>query len=91
MSSDTQEVYLRTKGILPIQKLRVLARAGIIQSAADYPLEDDQFQPNSIDLRLGEKAYRVRCSFLPEEETVQGKLDKMSQYEIPITEGAILE
>lgn len=91
MSSDTQEVYLRTKGILPIQKLRVLARAGIIQSTVDYPIEEDQFQPNSIDLRLGEKAYRVRCSFLPEEETVKDKLDKMSQYEIPITDGAILE
>lgn len=91
MSSDPEEVYLRTKGILPIQKLRVLARAGIIRSAAGYPLEEDQFQPNSIDLRLGEKACRVRCSFLPEEETVREKLDKMSQYEIPITDGAILE
>lgn len=90
-TTNTQEVYLRTKGILPVQKLRVLAEAGIIASADKYPLQDDQFQPNSIDLRLGEKAYRVRCSFLPEDESVADKLDKLSQYEIPIREGAILE
>jgi dCTP deaminase len=91
MSSTTQEVYLRTKGILPIQKLRILSKAGIISSKKGYPLQDDQFQPNSIDLRLGEIAYRVRCSFLPEDETVDQKLKKLSQYEVDITDGAILE
>lgn len=91
MSNDTQEVYLRTKGILPVQKLRVLAKAGIIKPADGYSLQEDQFQPNSIDLRLGEKAYRVRCSFLPEDESVEDKLEKLSQYEILITDGAILE
>ena len=94
MSSDTKEtkkVHLRTKGILPVQKLRVLAEAGIISHADGYPLQDDQFQPNSIDLRLGEKAYRVRCSFLPEDESVNQKLDKLSQYDFSIKDGAILE
>lgn len=91
MSSEIQKVHLRTKGILPVQKLRLLADAGIISHADGYPLDDDQFQPNSIDLRLGEKAYRVRCSFLPEDESVNEKLDKLSQYEFSITDGAILE
>ena len=91
MSSEIQKVHLRTKGILPVQKLRVLSDAGIISHADGYPLEDDQFQPNSIDLRLGEKAYRVRCSFLPEDESVNQKLDKLSQYEFSIKDGAILE
>ncbi|WP_440998474.1 2'-deoxycytidine 5'-triphosphate deaminase [Fodinibius sp. SL11] len=91
MSSEIQKVHLRTKGILPVQKLRVLANAGIISHADGYPLQDDQFQPNSIDLRLGEKAYRVRCSFLPEDESVNQKLDKLSQYDFSITDGAILE
>ncbi|MGD8427850.1 MAG: 2'-deoxycytidine 5'-triphosphate deaminase [Balneolaceae bacterium] len=91
MNIKTQKVQLRTKGILPVQKLRILAEAGIVSNADGYPLEDDQFQPNSIDLRLGEKAYRVRCSFLPENESVDEKLDKLSQYEFSITEGAILE
>ncbi len=91
MSSDIKKVHLRTKGILPIQKLRVLAEAGIIDHTEGYPLKEDQFQPNSIDLRLGEKAYRVRCSFLPEDESVDEKLDKLSQYDFSITDGAILE
>jgi len=91
MSSEIQKVHLRTKGILPVQKLRVLANAGIISHADGYPLQDDQFQPNSIDLRLGEKAYRVRCSFLPEDESVDQKLEKLSQYDFSITDGAILE
>lgn len=89
--SETKKVHLRTKGILPVQKLRVLADAGIISHTDGYPVQDDQFQPNSIDLRLGEKAYRVRCSFLPEEESVDEKLEKLSQYEFSITDGAILE
>lgn len=91
MSSKTHEVHLRTKGIIPVQKLRLLSEAGIISTVENYPLEENQFQPNSIDLRLGEKAYRVRCSFLPEDETVDQKLDKLSQYEFSITDGAILE
>ena len=91
MSTETKKVHLRTKGILPVQKLRVLAEAGIISHADGYPLKDDQFQPNSIDLRLGERAYRVRCSFLPEDESVEQKLDKLSQYDFSIEDGAILE
>ena len=92
MSSKTKEIYLRTQGILPIQKLRLLADAGIISSTMEqHPLQEDQFQPNSIDLRLGEKAYRVRSSFLPEDETVEDKLERLSQYEISLTDGAILE
>ncbi len=90
-TTKIKEVNLRTKGILPVQKLRLLAEAGIISSQKDFPLEDEQFQPNSLDLRLGEKAYRVRCSFLPEDETVETKLEKLKQYEFSITGGAILE
>jgi dCTP deaminase len=36
-------------------------------------------------------AYRVRCSFLPENETVRSKIDKLCQYELSIKEGAVLE
>lgn len=86
-----KEVQLRTKGILPVQKLKLLHDLGIITSHPDYPIQENQFQPNSIDLRLGETAYRVRCSFLPENETVKDKLDKLEQYAFSITEGAVLE
>jgi dCTP deaminase len=78
MSKNVSEVTLRTKGILPIQKLKLLVEAGIISGEEGYPIEENQFQPNSIDLRLGEIAYRVRSSFLPENESVKQKIDKAS-------------
>lgn len=91
MSHSTKEVTIRTKGILPVQKLKQLCETGIISSAEAYPVEENQFQPNSIDLRLGEVAHRVRSSFLPENETVEQKIDKLHQYTFPIKEGAVLE
>lgn len=91
MPDTLKEVQLRTKGILPVQKLHLLKELGIITSHEKYPIQDDQFQPNSIDLRLGEVAYRVRCSFLPENETVEEKVKRLKMYEVPITEGAVLE
>lgn len=91
METTSKEVHLRTKGILPVQRLKMLAEAGIISTREGHPILEDQFQPNSIDLRLGEKAYRVRCSFLPEDETVVDKIDKLKQYEFSIEDGAVLE
>ncbi|MBO6586985.1 MAG: 2'-deoxycytidine 5'-triphosphate deaminase [Gracilimonas sp.] len=91
MPETLKEVQLRTKGILPVQKLKLLHALGIITSDPNYPIQDNQFQPNSIDLRLGEVAYRVRCSFLPENDSVEEKVEKLKMYEVPITDGAVLE
>ncbi|MCC5915324.1 MAG: 2'-deoxycytidine 5'-triphosphate deaminase [Balneolaceae bacterium] len=91
MSETISEVTLRTKGILPVQKLKILSEAGILTSEDGFPIEENQFQPNSIDLRLGTRAYRVRSSFLPEKETVQQKIDKLCQYSFSIEDGAVLE
>jgi len=91
MSDVSKEVHLRTKGVLPVQKLKILRDLGILDSHPDYPIRDDQFQPNSLDLRLGEMAYRVRCSFLPEDETVEQKLEKLEQYSFSLKDGAVLE
>ena len=52
----------RKTGILPYQALKDLTEAGAI--FADPPIEDRQFQPASLDLRLGNKAYRLLSSFL---------------------------
>lgn len=82
---------LLTEGVLPIQKLRRCLEAGIISAPDIYPIAEDQLQPNSIDLRLGEKAYRVRCSFLPENESVEQKLDKLTIYSFDLREGTVLE
>ena len=91
MQKSSHEVTLRTKGILPVQKLKQLVESGIVSGSEDHPIEENQYQPNSIDLRLGKRAYRVRSSFLPEKETVNQKIDKLLQYSFSIEDGAVLE
>src|SRR5262245_41314677 len=59
-------------GVLPYQVLRDGAAAGWIRAA--MPLEDPQFQPASLDLRLGPVAYQLRASFLPFRESVLARL-----------------
>src|SRR5437762_410082 len=60
-------------GVLPDHALRAAARDGWI--AGSTPLTDAQFQPASLDLRLGPVAYQLRASFLPYRESVQDRLD----------------
>ena len=89
--SKMDPFYLRTKGVLPIQQIKQLYQLGVITTPTDYPLEEGQFQPNSLDLRLGTIAHRVRCSFLPENESVDQKLAKLTQHSFSIKDGAVLE
>tara|TARA_B100000575_G_C23129560_1_gene654968 strand:- start:1712 stop:2935 length:1224 start_codon:yes stop_codon:yes gene_type:complete len=91
MRQKAKELHLRTKGVLPIQKLKLLSETGVISSDDAHPILEDQYQPNSIDLRLGEVAYRVRSSFLPENETVDQKLKRLEQYHFSLKGGAVLE
>jgi dCTP deaminase len=51
-----------TGGILPDQRHWRLFEAG---ACSERPLDADQIQPASLDLRLGATAYRVRASFMP--------------------------
>ena len=81
---------MRQSGILPDREIAALFEAGALVSAR--PLDKDQIQPASLDLRLGEKAYRVRASFLPGPgHKVAGKLDRLKLHEIDLTAGAVLE
>jgi dCTP deaminase len=61
--------------------------------AADAAFLDDQIQPASIDLRLGEIAYRLRASFLPGAGArVQDRLDdEVVMHKIDLRQGAVLE
>ena len=86
-SDDAESGF--TTGILPCQDLKALALRKDI--AGLEPIADDQFQPASLDLRLGPKAYRVRASFLPGTGTVRQKLDQFAMHEMDITHGAVLE
>jgi len=59
-------------GVLTDRDLRAAVSAEAIRAAA--PLRDEQFQPASLDLRLGPVAYQLRASFLPYRETVEQRL-----------------
>jgi len=89
--AQNDPIYLRTKGVLPIQRIKLLHELGVITTPKEFPLQESQFQPNSLDLRLGTVAHRVRCSFLPENESVEDKLKKLTQHSFSINEGAVLE
>lgn len=78
-----------TAGVLPAQWIRKASAAGVVRSR--YTIEDRSVQPASLDLRLGEKAYRLRCSFLPETDTVEEKLADLSMGELDLRDGAVLE
>lgn len=81
---------MRTTGILPDRDIAELFDTGALKSAG--PLDADQIQPASLDLRLGAKAYRVRASFLPGAESrVADKLERLKLHEIDLTAGAVLE
>src|SRR6195256_5875305 len=70
----------RSTGLWPAQLLRPAVHQG------------HEIQSGSLDLRLGEVAYRVRASFLPGPgASVADKLDRLSMHQMDLTEGAVLE
>ncbi len=82
---------VRTTGILPSQELerqvRVTREIRFLE-----PIQDDQYQPASLDLRLGSAAYRVRASFLPgKDATVEQRLEDLAMHKMDITNGGVLE
>ena len=77
-------------GILNDRMIGDLVDRGAIRP--DRALADGQVQPASLDLRLGEVAYRVRASFLPGRGVeVAEKLRRYSLHEIDLSAGAVLE
>jgi len=76
-------------GVLPSQSIRSLIADGAI--LADTPVDPAQIQPASLDLRLGDIAYRVRASFLPGDATVAERLDDFAMHAVDLRAGAVLE
>jgi dCTP deaminase len=77
-------------GILPDQWIRKALEQEWVYSDR-YKIPETNIQPASLDLRLGQRAYRLRCSFLPEDSTVEDKLNRYSMGELDLRDGAILE
>jgi len=81
---------LMAEGILPERIIHAMFAAGEI--AAEAKPVDGQVQPASLDLRLGQVAYRVRASFLPGPDIrVADRLGQLKLHMVDLTEGAVLE
>ena len=77
-------------GILPCQSIAGLVESGAIR--AESGVAPSQIQPASLDLRLGDTAYRVRASFLAGERVgVSERLDGFGMHEMDLSCGAVLE
>jgi dCTP deaminase len=78
-------------GVLPSQSLERAVELGIID-AGEFRIPPASIQPASIDLRLGPRAYRIRCSFLPDNRPVEVKLKEFIVDELDLRDdGAVLE
>jgi len=85
--SSTIDVH---HGVFPIQRLRQAAEQGVIRSESGG-FEDRQFQPSSIDLRLGSTAHMLQCSFVPGRAEVREQLGRYSLATVDLSAGATLE
>jgi dCTP deaminase len=89
--ASSNVVDARKTGVLPYQQLRAMERARAITGSP--AIELDQFQPASLDLRLGRCAYRVRASFLPgPSATVMERIQQLDGLPaIDLERGAVFE
>lgn len=77
-------------GLLPSQSIRRMRDRRLIW--ARDGIEETQIQPASLDLRLGDTAYRVQASFLPgRSATVEDKVRSYAMQKIDLSGGALLE
>jgi dCTP deaminase len=78
-------------GLFGRRKIKAMAGRKLIRSGPAF--DDGQFQPASLDLRLGKEAYRVRASFLPGRgRSVKEHIEKFDAERIALAgEGAVLE
>lgn len=85
---DEQEGWPR--GVFSARLIEKLRQTDAIRMPR--PFDDDQVQPASLDLRLGDVAYRVRSSFLPgPSHSVAERIEALKLHEIDLTRGAVLE
>jgi len=79
---ETELISNITRGVLAYQHLEALIGSEQIQS--NTPIENGQIQPNSLDLRLGAKAYRMRHSFLAINDSVKDLIQSLAIDTIPL-------
>jgi dCTP deaminase len=80
---------LSRTGILPAQSIETLIATGAITSQTAF--DADQVQPASLDLRLSDRAWRVRASFLPGQRLVADRIADVAMHTIDLSGGYVLE
>jgi dCTP deaminase len=85
------DVLEAATGVLPAQRLReAIAREWMV--AGPWRIPAESVQPASVDLRLGDHAWALRCSFLPDSNsTVEEKSEDLAFERIDLRDGATLE
>ncbi len=79
------------EGVVPNQHLERAIAEGVI-NAGNFTIPRENIQPASLDLRLSEVAYRIRCSFLPAGESVENRVKDFVVDVLDLhREGAVLE
>ncbi|PJE28151.1 2'-deoxycytidine 5'-triphosphate deaminase [Pseudooceanicola marinus] len=77
-------------GILPSQHLKRMIAAGEVTGTPE--IIPEQIQPASLDLRLGNVAWRVRASFLSGKgRSVADRLAEFEMHKVDLSDGAVLE
>ena len=77
-------------GVLSDSQLRALISDGVLR--ADAPIGDDQVQPASLDLRLGNWAARLNASFLAGTGcSIARRLQDFEMHRMDLSAGAVLE
>ena len=80
----------KPQGVLPYQAINGLINQNNVQSEA--PININQIQPSSLDLRLSSKAWRLQASFLPGiEQKVTDQLTTLAMHGIDLSMGSIFE
>jgi dCTP deaminase len=80
-----------TPGVFPSQELNRAIEADWV-SSGDYRIRPEAIQPASIDLRLGDFAWALRCSFLPDvDSSVEEKVEGLAFQKVDLRDGAVLE
>lgn len=79
------------RGVIPSQGLWQAVEEGWI-SSGDYRIRPESIQPASIDLRLADHAWALRCSFLPSVDTaVMDRVGDLALDRVDLRDGATLE
>jgi len=77
-------------GVLPSQDIQDLISTGKIVGRS--PILEEQIQPASLDLRVGDMAHRVQASFLPgQHATVEQWISELRMSRVDLTSATVLE